>query len=266
MQYPGPPCQHKGQYCWQDPIGKTHYRLRTHHLKTIIKYVEQGGILDTHNNVPNNVREQLYAEECQRLSKQNKSPNNLTTASTIPLININVLPTQSSQSLISSSGTEATSTSNQADYVGIPGLLEAVVEEYAIWHLSRVNSDCYKENIMKARNIALDNWLDLGHIRAESPDFFVRQGVKIGVARRFVSHTRLWLEGEWFCLIYIKALQSLDREVPVISIYNSRTVTLKWYAYTCMNLLDVSGCVVLVINSIELRKGTNYSRVMNIAL
>lgn len=52
MRCPGPPCQHEGQYCWQDPIGKKHYRLRTHHLKTIVKYVEQGGILDTHDDVP----------------------------------------------------------------------------------------------------------------------------------------------------------------------------------------------------------------------
>jgi hypothetical protein len=114
MQCPGPPCQHEGQYCWQDPIGKRHYKLRTHHLKAIIKYVEQGGILDTHDDVPDNVREQLYAEEHQRLLKANKSPNNLTTGSTtLPPININVLPTQSSQPLISSSwGTEATSISS----------------------------------------------------------------------------------------------------------------------------------------------------------
>lgn len=35
--------------------------------------------------------------------------------------------------------------SHQADYVDIPGPLEAVVEEYVNWHLSRVNSDSYKE-------------------------------------------------------------------------------------------------------------------------
>jgi hypothetical protein len=165
-------------------------------LKAIIKYVEQGGILDTHDDVPDNVREQLYAEEHQRLSKANKSPNNLTTGSTtLPPININVLPTQSSQPLISSSwGTEATSISSQATYLDIPGPLEAAVEEYSGWHLSRVNSDSYKENIKKARDIALDNCLDLGQIQGENPDFFVKQGVKIGVARRFVSDIRLWLE------------------------------------------------------------------------
>lgn len=141
------------------------------------------------------MRKQLYAEERQQLLKQNKSPNNLTTGSTLPLININVLPTQSSQPLISSSwGTEATLISNQADYIDIPEPLKAVVGEYANWHLSRVNSDSYKENIKKARDIALDNCLDLGQIHAENPDFFIKQEVKIGVTRRFVSHTSLWLE------------------------------------------------------------------------
>ena len=195
MRCPGPPCQHEGQYYWQDLIGKKHYRLRTHHLKTIVKYVEKGGVLDTHDDVPDDVRKQLYDEERQRFSKENKSANSLTTGSTLPLTNINVLPTQSSQPLISSSwGTEATSMSDQADYVDIPGPLEAVVEEYANWHLSRVNSDSYKDNIKKARDIALENCLDLGQIRAENPEFFVKHGVKIGVARRFVSHTKLWLE------------------------------------------------------------------------
>jgi hypothetical protein len=41
MRCPGPPCHHEGQYCWQDPKGKKHYRLKTHHMKTLIKYVEQ---------------------------------------------------------------------------------------------------------------------------------------------------------------------------------------------------------------------------------
>lgn len=25
MRCPGPPCRHEEQYCWQDPVGKTHY-------------------------------------------------------------------------------------------------------------------------------------------------------------------------------------------------------------------------------------------------
>lgn len=128
----------------------------------LVKYVKQGGIIKTHDDIPDNVREQLYAEERERLSKQNKSANG-SAGSMPPQININILPTQSSQPVISSSWrTEATPISDQADYLDIPGPREAVVEEYANWHLSRVNSDSYKENIMRARDIALENCLDLG--------------------------------------------------------------------------------------------------------
>ena len=65
MRCPGPPCRHEGQYYWHDPEGKRHYRLKTHHLKALVKYVEQGGVLETHADVPDSVREQLYAEENQ---------------------------------------------------------------------------------------------------------------------------------------------------------------------------------------------------------
>jgi hypothetical protein len=194
MRCPGPPCHHEGQYCWQDPVGKKHYKLRTHHLKALVRYVEQGGIIETHDDIPDNVREQLYAEERQRLSKQNKSTNS-PTGSMPPQININVLPAQSSQPSISSSwSTEGNASTVQSELVDIPGLLDLAVEEYTDWHLSRVSAESFKANIKKARDISLDNCLDLKQIRGENPDFFVKQGVKIGAARRFVSDISLWLE------------------------------------------------------------------------
>ncbi|GFF98316.1 conserved hypothetical protein [Aspergillus udagawae] len=191
---PGPPCHHEGQYCSQDPEGKKHYKLRTHHLKALVKYVEQGGIIETHDDIPDNVREQLYAEERQRLSKQNKSTNGLT-GSMPPQININVLPAQSSQPSISSTwGAEANPSTVQSEIVDIPGLLDQAVEEYTDWHLPRVSAEGFKANIKKARDISLDNCLDLKQIRGENPDFFVKQGVKISAARRFVSDISLWLK------------------------------------------------------------------------
>lgn len=180
MRYPGPPCQHEGQHCWQDPVGKRHYRLRINHLKALVKYTEQGGIIDTHNDIPNNVREQLYAKERQRISKQSKSPNNVTTGSMLPQINIHVLPTQSPQPLISSSwSSDATTGTIPADSIDISGLLEVAVEEYTNWNLSRVGTESFKENIKKARDVALSKCLDLKQIRRKNPDFFVKQGVKL---------------------------------------------------------------------------------------
>lgn len=72
MRCPGPPCHHEGQYCWLDPVGKKHYKMRTHHMKALVKYVEHGGILETYDDVPNTIRDQLYAEERQRIEKMTK--------------------------------------------------------------------------------------------------------------------------------------------------------------------------------------------------
>ncbi|EFW14609.1 conserved hypothetical protein [Coccidioides posadasii str. Silveira] len=70
MRCPGPPCRQEAQYCWQDSVGKKHYRLRTHHLRSLVRYVEQGGVLETHDDVPDTIREQLYAEEQQSVERQ----------------------------------------------------------------------------------------------------------------------------------------------------------------------------------------------------
>jgi hypothetical protein len=58
MRCPGPPCK-KGPHCWVNPIGKKHYPLNTRHLKSLIMYVQEGHTLETHDDVPENVREEL---------------------------------------------------------------------------------------------------------------------------------------------------------------------------------------------------------------
>jgi hypothetical protein len=71
MRCPGPPC-HPGPYCWRDIIGKKHYKLKTHHLRSLIKYVEQGCELRSDDDMPHEIREQLYAEEAQYVERQRK--------------------------------------------------------------------------------------------------------------------------------------------------------------------------------------------------
>ncbi|RJE21195.1 hypothetical protein PHISCL_06471 [Aspergillus sclerotialis] len=96
MRCPGPLCRHDGQYCWQDPESKRHHRLKTHHLKALVKYVERGGVLDTHDDVPDSLREQLHAEEDLRHEKRKKTPDSSTSNPMCPPIDINVLPAGSS--------------------------------------------------------------------------------------------------------------------------------------------------------------------------
>ena len=86
----GPSCN-LGPHCWRDPIGKKHYKLKTHHFKGLIRYVEQGSQLLTQDDVPEDIRQQLYAEEQQRLERPQRATNVLSL--NLPLINItNFLP------------------------------------------------------------------------------------------------------------------------------------------------------------------------------
>ena len=68
MRCPGPPCD-KGPYCFRDLFRKKHYSLRTHHLRALVNFVEQGNVLQSQGDVPEFIREQLVAKEHQRLER-----------------------------------------------------------------------------------------------------------------------------------------------------------------------------------------------------
>ncbi|KAJ5110347.1 hypothetical protein NUU61_001604 [Penicillium alfredii] len=130
MRCPRPPCRYEGQYYWQDPEGKRHHRLKTHYLKTLVKYVEQAGVLETHADVPDSVHEQLYAEN-QRLNKKKKAAENSTSGSVCPPVYINVLPARSSQPSIQPSANDAMRTRpGCTESIVIDGLLDNSVDEY----------------------------------------------------------------------------------------------------------------------------------------
>jgi hypothetical protein len=136
MRCLGPPCK-KGHYCWVDPIGKKHYPLNTRQLKSLIMYVQEGYTLDTHNDVPENVREELYIEEQKSLERNQKVSG--TSALNLPPINItNVLPalfgqTSGPASLAGTPALDLFSISTPMVRLDIPGFLDEHVEEYCNW-------------------------------------------------------------------------------------------------------------------------------------
>jgi hypothetical protein len=198
MQCPGSPCDNKDGYCWQDPHGKKHYKLRTHHLKRLVDLVKKGLLeLETHGDIPDEIREQLYAEKQQWLERQRKNPNQPAAQSVCPPINIHFLPTPSPQApQLSTMSSPAGSPPllpfqgpSLVDGIMIPDIpLDKAVMVYADWQLSQVDTQIYKDNIKKACDIALTNGLDHKQIhKDQGPNFFINQAVIVGVARRFVE-------------------------------------------------------------------------------
>lgn len=150
------------------------------------------------DDIPDSLREQLYAEENQRLEKRKKGLDNSTIGSTCPPIRINNFrPAESSQlpMPILPANEAVLAKSSSAEPIIVHGLLDVAVEEYTEWQRSRVSNEAFRDNINKACDVNLDNCLDLSQIyEDQDPGFFVKHGVKVGAARRFVRDIGLWVK------------------------------------------------------------------------
>ncbi|PQE31101.1 Short chain dehydrogenase reductase family protein [Rutstroemia sp. NJR-2017a WRK4] len=58
LRCPGSPCD-LGPYCCQDRETYKHYKLLGHYLRTLVKFVQHGDKLESHDDVPQDVRTQL---------------------------------------------------------------------------------------------------------------------------------------------------------------------------------------------------------------
>lgn len=186
MRCPGPPCS-LGPHCWRDPHGKKHYKLRTHQLKALIRHVAQGGQLLSHDDVPEDIRQQLYAEEQQQLERHQRASHSVP-ANHAPIHITNVLPGPSHPT----SGSTEVQAKPRLD---VPGFLDAAVEEYSDWQQSRVRREDQKNDIRNMCDMALEHGLDLQQLHDDQdPDFFISRGIKIGVARRFIRDIEYWVQ------------------------------------------------------------------------
>lgn len=190
MRCPGPPC-HLGPQCWRDSVSMKHYKLKTHHLRSIIRHIEQGHILQTHDDMPWDIQEQLYAEEHQDLERQRKRTT--PSAPGYPPINItNVMPGQSPPAEVSFSAA-STPASRPCTSLDIPGLRDMAVRRYSDWQCSQVGDESLKSECQKACNLTLDDGLDLEQVyEDQDAQFCVDKGVKRGIARRFVRDIEVW--------------------------------------------------------------------------
>lgn len=195
-------CKNKDWYCWQDPNGRKHYPLESYHLTRLAKLVEAGRLdLDSHDDVPSEIREQLYARKHKRREKEQKASEYSSVEPAGRSININFLPSRSPQSSVLATPAGSPPllphpSSELIDPIVFPDLpLEVVAEEYSSWQKSQVVSQRYKDDIDKARHIALENGLDLKQIHGDQdPDFFIKHRVKIGVACCFFKEIRKWAD------------------------------------------------------------------------
>jgi hypothetical protein len=189
MQCPGPPCD-LGPHCWRDPFGKKHYKLRSHHLRALVERVERGESLQSHDDVPIEIREQLVAEEQQRLARQSNQTASAPTP--FPPINItNVLPPSNQSSIASSVESSTCSLAGVTSFcsLNIPGTLDSAVISYSQWLQSNFTREDLKLEVQKICDAALDEGMDLEQIYTDQDtNFFIQEKkIKRGITRRFVN-------------------------------------------------------------------------------
>ena len=64
---------------------------------------------------------------------------------------------------------------------------------YSEWQQSKVDDDVLKEEFRRVCEVALQDGLDLEQVHEDQdPAFFIKNGIKRGVARRFISDIESW--------------------------------------------------------------------------
>lgn len=112
--------------------------------------MEKGATLQSHEDVPDNFREELYMEERHRLESQQSKNNKMSgTPGSCHPINIHFNGMQSSPRSEMSNTTAASAmllppNDQVMDDLNIPGLRDEAVRTYSAWHEANVKNDNLK--------------------------------------------------------------------------------------------------------------------------
>ncbi|KAF4486354.1 hypothetical protein CGGC5_v005915 [Colletotrichum fructicola Nara gc5] len=199
MRCPGAPCDN-GQWCWQDRARKMHHKLLDHHMRELVRWVQQGHKLETHDDVPEEIRAQLYAQE-QQGRKRKRQASGSDPTSHVPVIIHNHISDYSTSSNRASPD-HGSSPPPRLSPLCVPGLRDDAVETYCEWHRSKVRSETQKQHFELAYSLTIARGLDLELVHEDNDaQFYIEQGVLEGVARRWVRDIQVYIDQEQVVLV-----------------------------------------------------------------
>ncbi|KAI9147313.1 hypothetical protein HJFPF1_12332 [Paramyrothecium foliicola] len=196
----GVPCTNNQFYCWRDPESKKHYKLDTNILDKLVDHAEEGKVLRTHNDVPEDIRQLIYkhAEETgERKDLKRKRSGSL------PPINISITCPGHHQNHTSGDRVVNDETGSEGTIVAqtyraklvIPLSRDKALTEYYQWQCSKVDSPTWKAGFWEPYQITRKECLDLRHVYSTNDvEFYTKQGVKLGIALSFVGDIRDWAQ------------------------------------------------------------------------
>ncbi|KAF4772716.1 hypothetical protein HER10_EVM0004022 [Colletotrichum scovillei] len=163
----------------------------------LVRWVQQGHNLDTHDDVPEEIRAQLYAQE-QQGRKRKRQDSGSDSAGHVPVIIHNHIPdyVAASDRMSPDLGSPVGPPARPLPLC-VDGLRDDAVEAYCKWHCSKVRSLNQKRYFQLAYNLTIERGLDLELVHEDNDaQFFIEQGVLEGVARRWVRDIEVYLDQE----------------------------------------------------------------------
>jgi hypothetical protein len=140
--------------------------------------------------MPEKIRLDLYAEEQQRLGKQQKPPG--ISIANPPIYIINTLPTSPCQTCYP--GPSLAPIASSIPSIDVPGFRDEEGDKYYAWHESKVREEEQKEEYRKACRIMKRDYMDLKMLYQEpDPDFLIKEGVKKWPALHAVCDIDKWV-------------------------------------------------------------------------
>lgn len=188
-------CSNEGQWCLVNRREKKHLKLLDHHMRSLVKYVQQGNTLETHDDVPDHIRAQLHADEQQRHKRKRGGSEPGGHASTIIQNYIPGYPCQDMSGSAPVLSSTASSRLIRLLPLGVPGLRDDVVGAYRDWECSKVRSEAQKQHYELAHDLTLERGFDLELVRQDGDaQYYIERGVLEGVARRWVQDIETFSE------------------------------------------------------------------------
>jgi len=150
--------------------------------------------LESHDDIPQDFRTQLYAEQQQYQDRKwKRRDSGSSPVGHPPMIINNYIPTNGGQS--ESTLDVADSSFSQSCSLNIPGLRDEAVKVYSKWQCSKVGCPIQRQHYELARDLTLERGSDLELVYEDKDaQFYAELGVLEGVARRWVRDVKTFLD------------------------------------------------------------------------
>ncbi|CAP74103.1 Pc04g00090 [Penicillium rubens Wisconsin 54-1255] len=130
-----------------------------------ISHVEKGGVLESHKDVPEAVRDELYREEQDRLERDRPKGGHVTGPRlSYPPINIHLSSSPSAPHGLEISAPKVPDNLQPPSPLDISSPRDVSVKEYGYWQVSNVENDSLKTVFREVCDVMLENGLDLEQV------------------------------------------------------------------------------------------------------